>query len=178
MNVSFQNLALRHLNAEDGRELYRLVDRNRYRLQNYFPVTVNTLASLSGAFKYVDDKLKEEAEKMHYTFVLEAADHTLQGAIFIKNIDWRVPKAELAYFIDESLEGRGIMTRAISEVVQFGFGDLDMNKMYIITSVDNTASRKMAEKNGFETEGILRSNFRIATGELIDMVYYGILRKT
>ncbi len=176
MNVSFFNLTLRSLTADDGPGLFNLIDRNRLRLRDYFPVTTATITSLDACFKYVDNKMEQAEKREHFTFVIADDNNHLQGLFFIKNIDWRVPKGELAYFIDKKLEGRGIMTKALAEVIDYGFNTLAMNKLFLVTSTNNVSSRKIAEKNGFTLEGTLRNNFKLSTGELVDMAYYGILK--
>ncbi len=176
MKQHFKDFKFRLLTTNDGAKLLELINRNRQRLVDYFPVTSSAITNLDSSFKYVDQYLGMEARKEQFILVLEDKDNLLQGMILIKNIDWRVPKAELAYFIDKSLQGKGIMTRALEATVRYGFEELGMNRLFIITSVDNHSSRKIAEKNGFEAEGLLRKNFRISSGELIDNVYYGKLK--
>jgi RimJ/RimL family protein N-acetyltransferase len=36
----------------------------------------------------------------------------------------------------------------------------------------NTGSKRVAEKNGFSKMGILKKDFRIPNGELIDLIYF------
>ena len=176
MEQQIADFNLRHLAVNDGTQFLNLIDRNRQRLLDFFPVTTASITNLESAFKYVDQHLAMEARKEQYILVLEDKEMLLQGMIIIKNIDWRVPKAELAYFIDKNLQGQGIMTKALGEAVTYGFEELGMNRLFIITSVDNLSSRRIAEKNGFEAEGVLRKNFRISNGELIDNVCYGKLK--
>ena len=121
--------------------------------------------------------MEQADKKEHFCFVIEDENNNLQGLLIIKNIDWRVPKGELAYFIDRGLEGKGIMTKALTHLANWCFQTLGINKLFILTATGNEASRKTDEKNGFEIEGILRKNFRIASGDLVDMVYYGLLKK-
>jgi RimJ/RimL family protein N-acetyltransferase len=170
MNIPFLNLNLRMLAGTDSAQLLELIDRNRPRLLNYFPMTAASITNLTSSFTFVNEKLELAKKKNHFVMLIENEEKQLRGLFFLKNIDWGVPKAELAYFIDKDLEGKGVMTKALCEVVNYGFYTLGMNRLYIITGVDNHASRKIAEKNGFEVEGILRRNFRIASGELVDNV--------
>ena len=177
MIARFFNLNFRLLTNDDAPQLLALIERNRVRLRDYFPVTSGTITNLGTAYNYTDKQLKQALDKEQYLFVLADDNHDLKGLFFIKNIDWRVPKGELAYFIDTKLEGRGIMTRTMAEIVNYSFHTLGMNKLFLLTGIDNIPSRRIAEKNGFEVEGILRKNFKITSGELVDMVYYGKLRE-
>ena len=176
MNIQLGNLTLRLLTKEDGPHFFDLIERNRIRLRDYFPITISLITDLAVCIKYVDEKVEQTSKKEHFCFVIENEQGCLQGLFFIKDLDWRIPKGELAYFIDQSLEGMWIMTKALSAVVSYCFDVLEMNKLSIITAVDNYPSKKIAEKNGFEIEGILRNDYRIASGKLIDNIYYGLLK--
>jgi len=178
MNTPINNLTLRALSSADAKPLFDLIDRNRAHLADYFPQTSANITTQEACAVYLSKKMAEAAERDCFCFVLEDDSGKLQGYITIKNIDWTIPKCELAYFIDKDRQGQGIMSKALSAAVAHCFNELHMNKIYLITSTDNHPSRKIAEKTGFEVEGILRSNFKIASGALVDMVYYGILRKT
>jgi ribosomal-protein-serine acetyltransferase len=175
MNIRFDNITLRPLDKNDATQLLALIDRNRPRLLDYFPVTSRSITDINSSKYYIKQKIAEAAKREHYTYVIEDDSKTLQGIFILKNIDWWVPKGELAYFIDKDLEGKGIMTKVMAEMVRYCFDTLEMNKLFILTSTDNYASRKIAEKNGFKVEGILRKNYRIPTG-LVDNIHYGLLR--
>jgi RimJ/RimL family protein N-acetyltransferase len=175
MTIRFDNFTLRPLEKNDAVQFLALIDNNRARLRDYFPNTSQQITDLGTCKKYIKQKTAEAGNREIYSFVLVDEKKDLQGLFILKNIDWWVPKGELAYFIDKDLEGKGIMTRALSEIVTYCFDTLDMNKLFILTSTDNHASRKIAEKNGFKIEGILRQNYRIPSG-LVDNVHYGLLK--
>jgi ribosomal-protein-serine acetyltransferase len=98
------------------------------------------------------------------------------GGIIVKNIDWSVPKAELAYFIDEEHEGKGITSSAVGWVKDFAFKDLKMEKLYIKFNPQNLGSKKVAIKNCFEKEGYLKKEFRTGQGDLADVERYGLIK--
>jgi ribosomal-protein-serine acetyltransferase len=93
----------------------------------------------------------------------------------IKSIDWNIPKAELGFFIDENYEGKGIISIAVSKVVEHCFETLKMKKLFLRTHEKNIGSRKVAEKNGFTVEGIIRSDYKTTRGVIVDLMYYGLL---
>ncbi|WP_282786839.1 GNAT family N-acetyltransferase, partial [Flavobacterium croceum] len=69
-----------------------------------------------------------------------------------------------------------IISHAVSETVDYCFGTLQMNKVYICTSKTNAASQRIALKMGFQKEGILREEFKNGKAILEDIVYYGLLK--
>ncbi len=53
--------------------------------------------------------------------------------------------------------GRGVATAATLLAAEFGFEDLGLNRIEILTAIGNVASGRVAEKAGAKKEGILRS---------------------
>jgi len=177
MNSVIGDLVLRPLNSDDFNEFFLLIDRNRLRLRDFFPLTISVVTSREKAKAYVEQRMRQAVKKEFFSFVLTDRGGKLQGYISLKNFDWEVPKCELAYFIDGAYEGKGIMTNAMAAIVGYCFDTLRMNKLYLTTAVDNHSSRRMVEKNGFEVEGVLRKDFKHSSGKLVDMAYYGLVRR-
>src|SRR5712691_5916826 len=72
--------------------------------------------------------------------------------------------ANLGYWVRTSAIGRGVATRATRLVARFGFEQLGLHRIEIVTAVGNSASQRVAEKAGALREGVLRSRLLI-TGE-------------
>lgn len=73
--------------------------------------------------------------------------------------------------------GRGLATEAARAVIHAAFeADANLNRIRAVADSRNLASMRVLEKAGMTREGILRQN-RMFRGELIDEVWYGILRK-
>ena len=67
--------------------------------------------------------------------------------------------AELGYVVHPDARGRGIATVALERLTAWGFSELDAVRLELIISVDNKASKRVAEHNGYHYEGTLRSLF-------------------
>ena len=93
----------------------------------------------------------------------------------IKNIDWNIPKAEVGYFIDAGYKRKGISGKALNLLIDFAAKELGMRKLLIRTHTANVAAKALAEKCGFTEEGIIRSDYKTSKGELVDLVYYGLV---
>jgi ribosomal-protein-serine acetyltransferase len=81
---------------------------------------------------------------------------------------------ELGYWIAKFYEGRGLVTRACSALIDHGFGDLGLHRIYIRAGVDNVRSRAIPERLGFTAEGVLRGECRGSRG-FYDAAIYGLL---
>ncbi|TQL66873.1 ribosomal-protein-serine acetyltransferase [Nocardioides albertanoniae] len=84
--------------------------------------------------------------------------------------------ATIGYWLGEDYEGRGLVTRAVSALLDTLFKDHDIARAIIDTSVMNTRSRAVAERLGFTLEGTMRGA-QAYPGERRDLVVYGLLRE-
>lgn len=65
--------------------------------------------------------------------------------------------AEISYYIWEKHWGHGYAQEAISSVVKFGFTKLQLSRIQAIIDDENTNSKKVIKKAGFQKEGSLRN---------------------
>jgi len=70
---------------------------------------------------------------------------------------------------------QGIMTEALTAVLQFGFGAMSLNRAEAIVLVANEASHGLLTRLGFQREGILRE-YEYLKGRPLDMVMFSLLR--
>jgi len=71
--------------------------------------------------------------------------------------------------------GRGIATRALRRVSRYGHEDLALERLELTTDIENLASQRVAEKVGFEREGVLRSHVRHPDGYRRDSIMFSLL---
>jgi RimJ/RimL family protein N-acetyltransferase len=83
------------------------------------------------------------------------------GASGLHRMNWAIPKFEIGYWCRSSLHGHGLMTEAVQTISQFAFEHLNAKRLEILADDLNIASWRVAEKAGFQLEGILK-NERIA----------------
>ena len=175
--MTFDNFSLRPISKEDSRNYFSLIDSNRDRILKYFPKITNANKDIQSTISYIANRILSAEKKEFITLVIsDDITKKIIGTILIKNIDWNIPKCELGFFIDQNYEGKGIITKSTSLVIENCFQAMKMNKIFIRAAEDNISSRRVAEKNGFIIEGVLRSDFKTFEGNLIDMIYYGLLR--
>lgn len=173
-----KGIQVKPVEKEDFIEIYNVIERNRERLITYFPKTSTNIKDIDTAKKFAKQKVKQALDKEQYCFIILLKNKPeIIGMVMIKNIDWTIPKGELAYFIDKEYEGLGITSNAVKCVVEFCFKQLQMEKIYIKFNPENTGSKKVAIKNGFEKEGFLKREFRTGYGHLTDVERYGLLKK-
>jgi RimJ/RimL family protein N-acetyltransferase len=67
------------------------------------------------------------------------------------------------------------MHEALTALLEFAFGDLDLNRVEADIDPRNVASARSLERLGFHKEGHLRERW-IVDGEVSDSSLYGLLR--
>lgn len=84
----------------------------------------------------------------------------------LHRIDWKVPKFEIGYWIRTPYSGQGYVTEAVNAITQFAFEQLGAKRVEIRMDDRNERSWRVAERCGFELEGILRNDRRAVDGSL------------
>ena len=174
--MAFNNFKIERITAIYPQEFYELIENNKKRLKNTFPVTLSYCSTIEEVKKFLDfNSVKEKNKEGYFFYVRNLETNNLIGYLGIKKIDYHISKCELFYFVDELFEGKGITSNALTKIIDYCFNDLMMNKIFICTSKINYGSQKIALKHHFEKEGILRKEFKNGEGNLEDVVYFGLL---
>ncbi len=173
----FDTFSIQPIETIQSNEFFNLIEENRLHLKLGFPYTILKCNTEKATKLYLKESAKTIADKEGYFFYLKSIKtNALIGLINIKSINNKIPLCELGYFIDKQYQGKGIISKAVAEVIQFCFEELHMNKIFICTDKTNIGSQKVALNNGFLQEGILRNEFKNPKGELHDIVYFGLLK--
>lgn len=85
-------------------------------------------------------------------------------------------KAELGYWIGVPYWKKGYCTEASQRIIEFGFRELQLNRIYALAMVDNVGSWRVMEKVKMKYEGTRRQDV-IKNGVSVDLKSYGILRE-
>jgi len=96
------------------------------------------------------------------------------GWLNLRRIDRDDQTASVGYTIAERFRGRGIATAAVGLVIALAFGPLGLGRLEAVAAVENVASRRVLERNGFRFEGIARG-YLIIAGQRVDHARYGLL---
>jgi len=97
----------------------------------------------------------------------------LVGNVSFNTINHNLKMVEIGYWLSETYQGSGIITRAVSKLIDVAFSDLDIEKIQISAGVDNLPSRNICERLGMKLEGII-SNSENLNGRIIDHAIYGL----
>lgn len=99
-------------------------------------------------------------------------DGVFVGGTGLHRIDWALPKFEIGYWVRTSLTGRGYMTEAVNAIAAVAFGPLRARRVEIRVDERNVRSWRVAERCGFQLEGVLRHDTIANDGTLRNMRIY------
>ena len=173
-----KRIILKKYKRGDGKIFYKTIEKNRDRMIDSFPILLSNTYDVHSAEYYIRKRIEEWEERSAFNFgIWLKEEEQYIGHISVKNIDWIIPRGEIAYIISGEYEGKGIMTEALTAIIKFSFENLSMNRLYLRVITTNKKSYNLAERCGFSREGILRKDHKIYNGELVDLYYYGMTKE-
>ena len=101
--------------------------------------------------------------------VVSESDGAFLGVALAPVIETDERTVELGYVIMPSARGRGVATGALRLLTEWAFSELGAERAELLISVDNTASKLVAERSGYVREGVMRSTY-FKNGQRIDAV--------
>ena len=157
------------------------------------------LEDVNDVFEYARDPewAKYLLQRIPQPYTREDAEEFLAGAVLtswetnplfaivldskvIGGINLRIGEtdeiASLGYSIAQPHWGKGLVPEAAQAVIDWGFKQYGLTKIYATADLRNKRSHRVMEKLGMAREGVLRSH-RKGREERVDEVYYGLLRE-
>ena len=92
-------------------------------------------------------------------FAIDVNGEAVGGIGIHPQTDIMRKNAELGYWLAEPFWGKGIITKAIGEMVDYAFRHLDIQRIFARPFGSNLASQRVLEKAGFTLEARLEKTF-------------------
>ncbi|MBS2039011.1 GNAT family N-acetyltransferase [bacterium] len=169
-----KRLELRPLGPGHEAALLDYIRREKERLLAAFPVMSRAVHDPQSAVAFVRTKLLEWYRRQSYAFGVFLQGQ-LVGTLTLKHFDWSVPKGDAGYSLGGAWQGQGLASEALSCVLPFARDQLGLRRLYLRIHPSNVGSQRVAEKCGFQREGLLRHDFLDGTGEPQDVLYYSVV---
>lgn len=96
----------------------------------------------------------------------------LLGGTGLHRLDWEVRRFEIGYWMRSSALGQGYVTEAVQALTRMAFESLRARRVEIRMDELNLKSRAVAERCGYELEGVLRRDALNVNGEPRDTRVY------
>ena len=165
-----ERLLLRPFKLEDVHDVYAFAKDPKW--AEYLPGVPQPFTREEADRRVARIVLRPWETKPIWAIVL---DGKVIGHIALKK-DLQHETAELGYAIGRSNWRKGLVTEAAKAVMEWGFEENGLAKIFAKADLRNVRSLRVMEKLGMVREGVLRSHVK-ARGERIDGVFYGLLRE-
>ncbi len=169
-----ERVRIRELRKEDSQKYFEWINKRELVIFNstYSPISEWNHNS------WFDSVTKNNKIKI-FSIVVDndSTEEMLIGSCSLRNIDTLNQNAELQIRIgEESYQNRGIGIKVIQMLVEFGFRDLNLNRIYLDVFQNNKRAIKTYAKCGFIEEGVKRES-EFINGEFINIIQMSILSK-
>jgi RimJ/RimL family protein N-acetyltransferase len=132
--------------------------------------------SRDASTRFAEEFLAQAGKTLFPFNISLLADERRIGGCVLRDVDRENGSAEVAIFIfDRRLLGQGLGTDALNCLVDFGFGELRLERIYLQVFDYNQRARRSYEKAGFQTDATLR-HARFHRGVHHDVHLMSILR--
>ncbi|MFB9234207.1 GNAT family N-acetyltransferase [Plantactinospora siamensis] len=149
-----------------------LIERNQRRLARWQPWAAWP-PTVQSSLDYITTGLQNFGKGTEIYTLIEDARDGIVGSCGMR-IDPLNLTGDVGYWLDEAAEGRGLVTRSVRALTRAVFADRGLRRVQIRTMVDNRPARAVAERLGFDYEGVLRRS--LSFGEHSeDMALYATL---
>ena len=165
-------LTMRVWREDDIQIAFDIVMRNREHLATFMQWMTPDY-SIDHATRFINEGIKSRLDRKNLGLALFRGDD-LVGSIGFNRLEWASRSCEIGYWIAREEEGKGIITRACRALIDYAFEELDMNRVEIRCSAENTRSAGVPERLGFKREGMLRQA-EMLNGRAHDFYIYGLL---
>jgi len=168
-----ERLVLREVTREDAEDIF--VYLSDQEVMKYFGME---------PFQTIEDAYREidwYQEKMRYKtgirwgITLKETNRVIGSCGFL---NWSSAhyRADIGAELDKQYWSNGIVSEAFQAVLKYGFEEMDLMRVQALIEPPNIASQRLAEKNGFLREGLLRK-YEFTCGKFDDLYMYSILKE-
>lgn len=167
-------IALRPFNATDAETMFALISHSRAHLDPWL--------RWSGRVQSLEDTrqlIQRFADKQALGDGFHAGlwvGGVLAGGVVVHFINRESRKSEIGYWLGAEYVGKGLVTRASRAVIERLFNVEGMHRIEIQAVTDNLPSRAVAERLGFQLEGIKRESEWV-TSAFRDHAMYALLEQ-
>lgn len=98
------------------------------------------------------------AKSNRVCFVIDI-DGEVAGSVSFINVHFGQKNAQLSTWIAEPFWGKGLATKAVATLIDYGFGELNLHRIFAFYVEDNVKTKKMLQRLGFTIEGVHREEW-------------------
>lgn len=112
---------------------------------------------------------------MRWGITIKGKDRVIGSCGFL-NRTQKHNRSEIGFELSREHWGKGIAAEALSAVIEYGFSELNLNRIEALIEPANSPSQKLVERYGFTKEGLLR-DYECTQGKYDDLYMYSLLKR-
>ena len=170
--INLQNFSLRQVRYSDANDFVEYLSQDEVNIYIPEESIPRTLSRAEDEIKYM--KSLFNYKQSIYWVIAKNEDDKIIGSCGFNYWNKDHKRAEISYDLAYKYWGKGIMTQAVSEVLQFGFKKMNLKRIEATITPTNTKSINLLKKQGFEQEGLLRKH-KILHGRFTDAIIMSLL---
>ncbi len=166
-------LELSFLDESRAEELFELIDSNRQYLREWLPWLDNN-KYLQNTIDFIKLSRKQYSNDISLNLAV-CTGGTIAGIIGLHRFDWPNRSTHIGYWLGESYQGSGLITRSCRTLLDYAFNDIGLNRVEIRCAPGNSKSRAIPMRLGLKEEGVLRQAEWLYE-HFVDHVVYSMLK--
>jgi ribosomal-protein-alanine N-acetyltransferase len=170
-----ERLVLREITIDDTDWYMRHFSKREMVEGTGFPGPKDRKQAEEEMMKYIID-LVAAGDGYRWGITLKGSDDLIGSCGFFKWTKTESFRAEIGYDLDPEHWGSGIMTEAMSAIIDYGFSQMGLNRIEAMIFLDNERSTALVERLGFTREAVFRER-AYRDGRFLDDTCYALLRK-
>lgn len=166
-------MQLKQIQLSDAHEIHNyLSDEEVRKYMGIYPY--KTLQDTNKEIQWYEKIFKEQTG-IRWGIALKGHQAIIGSCGFL-NISKSNLRAEIGYELNKKYWRKGIMSEAYKAVIQYGFNEMNLNRIEALIEPENVASLKLVESFFFVKEGLLRQ-YEFGAGTYDDLYMYSLLNK-
>jgi len=173
-HLETERLMLRRMTMDDAEFYLRHMSEPSIVSMETFEAPENMNAAIEALREYCVDIFTKD-QGIRWGIELKGTPELIGTCGFYKWVK-HAHHAEIGYDLDPEHRRKGIMTEALTAMLEYMFTSVELNRVQALVDPGNQPSIKLITKLGFSKEGVLRS-YSYFRGKYLDDVVFSLLRR-
>jgi RimJ/RimL family protein N-acetyltransferase len=173
LSFSGKKIRLRPYDRADIDAILELI--NDESIKQYLMPGVALMFNRKDEENFIDSQSALSPER--HSFAIERiSDGAYLGGCGFVGIDWKSRHGKVGIFLGERFTGKGYGSEAMELLINFGFWEMNLNKIKLEVYSFNPRAIRVYEKLGFETEGVFKQEL-FRHGSYHDVISMALFRR-
>lgn len=154
-------------------QLFEAMMYNKDLLSEYL-YWARSLDKMSNTYKFFEDRLDQHQSNKSKLYAIMYKGKAV-GSISFNTLDLINKTAEIGYWLDSRVQGKGVLTKALQHLIAFYSQQNIVKRFFLKCAVVNDRSNAVAIRAGFKLEGTLKSAEFLTEQKTRDQNLYGLV---